>query len=425
MKTLFLALLACVWSAQLAGQSRYAIGPTGLSSLVEQEIPGFAIIDLGYVGGDYERWPIAVSNNLHVLFRNDDLVPAKVWHPSGEITLEADVQGNWVLATDINNDGVVVGGVENDLYDPFFSTDETYAAYWPAGSATPVLFDSKALPDAETHSSIISLVNDNGHFLGRRKTPDGQYWLREGNISSGWGNKFEPVEIITCYIKYPESPNPDTLYEWDEVYNDREYYPAAMNNSGEWVGALRNYIPAYIISAYQNAPSLVEYIDGVTADFEGIYARSFYYSAENGNSVTYEPIDINNSSQILAYTEDYSLWLQDGSKNHVLGADSDGIALSSPVSGVPLRILTTTDYMEQKREPATGALSPLNGSNIETYDLDAIVEQASPRLSGTTDPQWTDFFPTAMSDNGVYITGLATNQATGQDHAVVLMRVEP
>ncbi len=425
MKPLSLILFGLLFAAKVNAQSDRSNSPPGTtSSVTEQTIPGFAIIDLGYVGADYERWPIAVSNKLHVLFRNDDMVPAKVWHPSGEITLEADVPGNWVLATDINNDGIVVGGVENELYDPFFSTSETYAAYWPAGSATPVLFDSKALPDAETHSSRISLVNDDGYFLGRRITPDGRYWLHEGNISSGWGNKFEPVDVITCYIKYPESPNPDTLYEWDEVYNGREYYPAAMNNSGEWVGALRHYIPAYIISAYEDSPTRVEYIDGVTADFEGVYARSFYYSAENGNSVTYEPIDINDSGQVLANTEDYSLSLKDSSENHVLGTGSGGIALSDPGTDVPLRILTETDYMEQKRDPATGALLTLNSANTATYSLGAIIERSSPRLTGTPDPQWADFFPTAMSDNGVFIVGMATNQATGQDHAVVLMQVE-
>jgi len=70
----------------------------------------------------------------------------------------------------------------------------------------------------------------------------------------------------------------------------------------------------------------------------------------------------------------------------------------------------------QKIDPATGNLLPISSiSSLDNVPLNDLLNH---------DTDFDNFFFDAISDDGNFIAGTATNQSTGQDHAVIMLNVD-
>jgi hypothetical protein len=128
---------------------------TGVSATSVVEAPGFAIIDLGYVGDGYERLPTGVSNQLHVLFDYPDDNP-RVWHPDGEYALiTTDPSPLSLEAICMNRDGTIGGAVHACLGE-YCEVGESRAAIWQPGESLATEFPSNSIDSFEGVTAIAS-----------------------------------------------------------------------------------------------------------------------------------------------------------------------------------------------------------------------------------------------------------------------------
>ncbi|MGB0743874.1 MAG: hypothetical protein ACPGSB_05045 [Opitutales bacterium] len=374
--------------------------------------PRYAVIDLGQSGG---ALPNRVSNHGHVLLDNIGTLTAYRWSFNSGMETLAPTGQTW--AQDMNREGIIVGGISNTQFDPYWAAgDETLAAYWPVNQTQAVMIQNQYPADGVSFANaLINAVNANGQIMGTRITdldtgtrsttyPCG--W--SGTLTDGFQSRLDNLQARDVqYYRVAQS----TYATHANIFLDgRAFRAHDMNTSGNWVGLANTY----------TAPADYTVQPDGTSDFYNP-PDSHNDDLHNGTDIEFWAIEINDDSIMTGRNAQgiYGMNLPvSGFRELPNAGRMNGI--SDPVANQePLRIVSRYGLFVQKE------------SELEDINYDAVSAETpfdfwsfNQMINPPDGPKvWNDIRGMAISSNGNFITAVA-DDANGTAHALLLLKMD-